>query len=100
MLWELGGSTSAKRLHARLAEIADVPLQPLEIADPVVCIDENYIALGEACGGADVVRIMPDDWPSYAGQAWTTLALARRHPRLAAIVTEADSERLLNTTEK
>jgi hypothetical protein len=94
LLWDLGGSTTAKRLHSRLAGIAGVPLEPLEYGEPVVCVDENYAALDEPCGGAEVVRILPDDWPSYAAQAWTTLALAREHPRLAAIVAESDLSRL------
>lgn len=100
LLWELGGSMAAKRLHLRLADIAGVSVEPLTISEPVVCIDENYAALDEPFGGDDVVRIMPDDWPSYAGQAWTTVALAHEHPRLAAIVTESDLTRLQNTPDE
>jgi hypothetical protein len=100
LLWELGGSMAAKRLHARLDDIDGVSVEPLTVSEPVVCIDENYAALDEPCGGDDVVRIMPDDWPSYAGQAWTTVALAREHPRLAAIVTESDLTRLQTTPDE
>ncbi|WP_165071840.1 hypothetical protein [Paludisphaera rhizosphaerae] len=99
LLWELGGSTTAKRLLAQLPANAGLPLRPLDLVDPVVCIDQDYATMDEPCGGGDVVRIVPDDWPSYAGQAWTTVALARRFPRMAAIVAEADSDRLMTTPE-
>lgn len=95
MLWDLaGGSMAARRLHTKLAEATGAALEPLTVDEPVVCIDQNYAPLAEPCGGEDVVRIVPDDWPLYAGQAWTTVALAREHPRLTAIVTEADLARL------
>lgn len=100
LLWELGGSMAAKRLHAKLATITGEHLEPLTVPDPVVCIDQNYSPLDEPCGGDEVVKIVPDDWPSYAGQAWTSVVLAREQPRLAAIVAESDLGRLQPTTEE
>jgi hypothetical protein len=99
LLWDLGGgSMAAKRLHAKLAEVAGASLSPLSATEPVVCIDQNYSPLPEACAAGKVVRIVPDDWPLYAGQAWTTVALAREHPRLNAIVAETDLSRLQTPT--
>lgn len=94
LLWDLaGGSVSSKRLQAALVA-AGVSLEPLTVPDPVVCIDQNYVPLMDPQAGDEVVRIVPDDWPPYAGQAWTTVALAREHPRLSAIVAEIDLGRL------
>ena len=95
LLWDLGGgSMAAKRLHAKLADVARVSLELLSASEPVVCIDQNFAPLAEPCAGNDVVRIVPDDWPLFAGQAWTTVSLAREHPRLAAIVAETDFQRI------
>jgi len=38
------------------------------------------------------VRIRPDDWPSYADQAWTTIEMAKNEPKLRAIVIREDVE--------
>jgi hypothetical protein len=95
LVWELGaGSMAAKRVHSKLSEAAGASLEPLSVSEPVVCIDQNYSALAEPRAGKDVVRIVPDDWPMYAGQAWTTVELAREHHRLAVIVAEPDAARL------
>lgn len=99
LIWSLGGgSMAAKRLHSKLNDEVGISLEPITDPEPVVCIDQNYAPLPEACPGADVVRIVPDDWPLYAGQAWTTVTLARQHPRLTAIVAESDAGRLQTLT--
>lgn len=99
LLWGLGGgSVAAKRLHSKLSEVAGVSLEPLAMPEPVICIDQNYAALAEPCAADDVVRIIPDEWPLYAAQAWTTVSLAREHPRLRAMVAETDLGRLQTPT--
>ena len=67
-------------------------LEPTASPQPVVCVDENYQPLSEACDSTEVVRIQPDDWPPYADLAWTTITLARENPRLSALVLEQDRE--------
>lgn len=95
VLWDLaGGSVPAARLHAKLSAVAGVRLEPLLTSEPVICIDQNYAALPEPCAAEDVVRVIPDEWPLYAAQAWTTVSLAREHPRLLAMVAETDLARV------
>ena len=95
-LWELTGGVSvpARALHEKLSKEANAELVPAPVADPIICIDENYRVLDEAFSPSQVVRIQPDDWPSYASQAWTTLELAKQHPRLEAMVLDEEQDQL------
>lgn len=96
-LWDLTGGASipAVVLRNKLSEVAAVELAPSVNDSPIVCVDENYRPLPEACSADSVVRIQPDDWPLYASQAWTTVDLAREHPRLRALVAAEDREQVL-----
>ncbi len=95
-LWELadGASVPMGELHARLAKETGVELVPAGVVDPIVCIDENYRVLEGTYPPDRVVRIQPDDWPGYASQAWTTVELARSHPRLKAMVVDEEQDQL------
>lgn len=96
LLWELTGGVSvpAAALRSKLSDLAGIELLPSVTENPIVCVDENYVALSEAASAADVVRIQPDDWPVFASQAWTTVELAKRHARLRANVASEDWERV------
>jgi hypothetical protein len=89
-----GESVPPDILRQKLSNAAGVTLQASASDNPIICVDENYQPLSEACSPKDVVRIQPDDWPVYASQAWTTVELARRHPRLGAIVAAEDEEKV------
>ncbi len=95
-LWELAGSAGLppEKLREQVAQAANVTLDPASSADPIVCIDENYQPLDEACAPDQVVRVQPDDWPPFASQAWAPIDLARAQPRLKAVVAEEDRDRL------
>lgn len=95
-LWEVTGglSVTAGVLRETLSRQANVELVPSPAADPIICIDENYQVLDEASSPSQVVRIQPDDWPSYASQAWTTIELAEHHPRLRAMVLDEGQDQL------
>ena len=56
--------------------------------------NENYRPLPKACSADAVVRIQPDDWPSFASQAWTTVELAQEHSRLEAMVVAEDRDKV------
>lgn len=68
-------------------------LQPTAAENGVVSLDEDFQAFGKLVPKADAVRIWPDDWPSYALQPWTSLAMAQGS-RLSALVVETDRPRL------
>src|SRR5262249_33818449 len=83
-IWELteGDPFEPQRVRGLLAQRTGISLEPTASLQPSVCVDENYQPLPEACDPAEAVHIQPDDWPPYADLAWTTLQLAREHPRL------------------
>jgi hypothetical protein len=57
---------------------------------PLVCVNRHYQPISEFAAMNDAVRIRPDDWPSYADQAWTTIELAKAEPGLRALVIQED----------
>lgn len=67
LIWELsdhGALPREKRWQELVAASASV-LKPLEIDEPVVCVDEDLMPMSiEAL--TETVRLQPDDWPSYA----------------------------------
>ncbi len=95
-VWDVteGNSFDPQYLRDRLSEKVGVKLEPSASSQPVVCIDKDYQPLPDACDPTQVLRIQPDDWPPYADQAWTTIALARENPHLAALVLEQDRDQL------
>src|SRR5262249_1133071 len=97
-IWELTEGDPFDPQHVRdlLAQRTRISLEPTASPQPVVCVDENYQPLSEACDPTEAVRIQPDDWPPYADLAWTTITLARENPRLTALVLEQDREQLIN----
>jgi hypothetical protein len=99
LVWELtdGDPFDIRRIPSALASNTSVDLQPSEYIQPVVCVDHNHVPLPTLFGIEDAVRIQPDDWPPYADQAWTTIALANEHPSLGALVISQDRHRLDRT---
>ena len=96
LLWEItkGNPFDPARVRSLLAERAKVPLEASRSEQPLVCVDQDYQPLPEDYNQSEAVRIQPDDWPPYAEQAWTTIALARAESRLGALVLDADRDRL------
>jgi hypothetical protein len=96
-LWEetKGNSSDVAAVVARIRKHARAKLSSSVPADyPLVCLDKNYRPLGEFYSIKESVRIHPDDWPAYAEQAWTTIALAKNEPKLRALVIQEDREKL------
>jgi len=96
-LWGLGGGKplGTDDLHDVL-KTKQVKLDKADFPHPVVCLDEDLQPLPDFADSNTAIRIQPDDWPSYADAAWTTLTLAHQHPRLASMVVEVDRYRLEN----
>jgi hypothetical protein len=92
-LWELaGGSASPDELRKLISEVAESDLAPSKSRNPIICIDQDYQILPESYEPSEVVRVQPDDWPSFASQAWTTKKLAIENQRLGAIVITDEQE--------
>ncbi len=96
-LWELTGARSAdaEEVAEVICRLAGRRIKRSEPAEhPVVCLNTNYQPLDKFAALTDAVRIQPDDWPSYADHAWTTIELARSEPKLRAIVAREEAGRL------
>jgi len=96
VLWDIGGKSSlgAHELRRLLIEKRGFPLIPTESLHPVVCLDTDFLPLEQLYDPSEAVRILPDDWPPYAEQAWTTIQVALGDKRMNGLVIEADRPRL------
>jgi hypothetical protein len=96
LVWDLtdGDPFDVRGIPSVLASKTRADLRPTEYVQPVVCVDLNHVPLPTLSRIEDAVRIQPDDWPPYADQAWTTVALANQHPSLGALVISQDRHRL------
>jgi hypothetical protein len=98
-IWEGtdGDTLNGPKIAKWLEEATGSPvIAPTSAPDdyPVVCLDEKHHELLEMHPISECVRILPDDWPPFADQAWTTVDLAKQHPSLASIVKASDRPRL------
>jgi len=97
LLWEKsnGNSSDIEIVRGLIQELSGDELPASNPADhPMVCINTHYQALDDFFPIEDCVRIHPDDWPTYADQAWTTKELAKSEPKLRALVIGNDRELL------
>ena len=94
-LWNLTGgvATSSESLQAALLERMGHPKRVTE-PQPIICLNVDQVAIREYFTSGEAVRIQPDDWPPYAEQAWTSIALAKEFPQLRALVVTLDKERI------
>ena len=96
MLWAIadGHPFDVATLRKVLAARSASEIAPSRVADPIVCIDQNYRPLEEFGDLRSSVRLMLDDWPSYADPPWTTVVIAKQHPEILAAVVEQDKEKV------
>lgn len=78
----------------RVAASLGRALTPIGLAEPVLPLDGNYRAARVPIEAADAVRIVPDDWPTYADVAWVHREVALQDARLLAVVVEDDRSTL------
>lgn len=69
-------------------------LDPINMLEPVNCLDSDFRVLPSTFSADLAVRIQPDDWPPYASQAWTTIELAKEDASLRALVVAQDRNRI------
>jgi CheY-like chemotaxis protein len=95
VLWRITKGASSDLGAVRVALTA-AGLDHPELAPGrrTICIDESFRPLAAPATPSEAIRIQPDDWPSYADPAWTTLELARGSAKLRALVLSEDRDRL------
>jgi hypothetical protein len=100
-VWELtdGNPFDISVLKNTLAARSTTEIQWTAQEDPIVCIDERYRTLEEFHDIPSAVRLMLDDWPSYADVPWTPVSIAKEHPEVLSAVVEQDREKVGGDTE-
>ena len=96
-LWKAtdGKSSDSDCVRGVLQKLTKKKVTPSSPIDhPIVCIDRDYQPLESFAAIDDAVRIRPDDWPSFADQAWTTIELARADEQLRSLVIPDDRAKL------
>lgn len=88
------GGRDPDSFHKKLEERAGGPLERLEIASPVVCIERDLSPADVLCSLEDAVRMVPDLWPAYAGTAYAPIASVKDDAEFAAVVHPLDRERI------
>jgi len=96
ILWDLTGGApfDGAALREVLSRASEQLIEPSQQSDPIVCVDQNYRPLEAFSDISSSVRLMLDDWPSFADQPWTTIQAAKQHPELLAAVVEQDIDKL------
>jgi hypothetical protein len=96
LLWEWTGGLpfDLPALRKALKKHVSARLVPVDIVQPVVCIDTAFRPSDTLVDVADAVEIQPDEWPSYAEQAWITTKEAAADEDLRALVVAKDRERV------
>jgi hypothetical protein len=95
-VWELadGKPFDIDVLKGALSARSTIAIEWSAQEDPIVCVDEHYRTLEEFGDIGSAVRLMLDDWPSYADAPWTPISVAKEHPEVLAAVVEQDREKL------
>jgi hypothetical protein len=89
-LWEKTDGKSDGSEVAALLEPSLGRMPTLLDGRPVICIGEDLSFLPEPEPSSGCVRLEPDDWPTFADQAWTTRTLAESHAELRSLVVPRD----------
>jgi hypothetical protein len=89
--WTQGAGSTAEIRDAVHRRSTDVDFLD---GDLVAVIDDSYRPVGVA-RAEDAVRLRPDDWPSFADEAWAVVDVVRESERLRGLVSPADQDKLL-----
>src|SRR5690242_10350375 len=79
ILWDLtsGQSSDARAVQALISAQVDNAVFT-DLLDPVLTLDEDLAVVPELASATNSVRILPDDWPSYADQPWGAIETVRQ----------------------
>jgi hypothetical protein len=99
-LWgETDGQPFDKTALQAVAKKLSPSLKVVDVARPVVELDDQFRPTDNLLDVSDAVQIVPDDWPSTADPAWIGISYAKKHPAIAARVSGQDRERLESMLE-
>jgi hypothetical protein len=99
-LWEITDgipfdvTTLSKAIVGRSTTAVDL----ISTGDPIVCVDQNYHAVETFCDIGSAVRLMLDDWPSYADPPWISVDVAKDNPEILAAVVDQDKSKVESET--
>jgi hypothetical protein len=95
-VWQItdGKALDVDVLHEAIRARTGVPVEALPAAVSMVCLSPDLVPTGVFIAPDAGVRIRPDQWPPYADDAWTSVALAKSDAGLAAIVDPIDQVHL------
>lgn len=95
-VWTLttGRSLDIKSLHDELERRSGVRPEAINANPAFVCLGSDLQPNGTFLAAEEAVRLHPDDWPGFADQAWTSVALVKQEPVLRSMVDPADLHRL------
>jgi hypothetical protein len=95
-LWERleKNSFDIDALRGLIRSLTKYEVTSTGFGQPVVCVNKEQQFLNELCDVGTCVRIQPDDWPSFADPAWTSVELAMEFPYLKSLVVERDLSHL------
>ncbi|MCA9216549.1 MAG: hypothetical protein KDB27_25945 [Planctomycetales bacterium] len=90
-LWDKtdGNSAKTEAIHALLDALQANSLEKIDIARPVVTLNEHLEQLEDLSPRAEVVPVQLDDWPSYAEPGYVRKDLLAEHDHLKLFATEA-----------
>lgn len=94
LLWEWteGDPFNPDALHKAVTKHVSKSLQALALSRPVVCVDDAFRPTDHFIEAVDAVEVKPDDWPSFAEQAWLPAA-TKATERVSALIAPQDRER-------
>jgi hypothetical protein len=96
ILWEWtdGNPFDATVVREAVRTHVSNSLEPLSFNRPVVCVDpRSFRPTDDAIDVINAVEITPDDWPTYAEQAWVRIENTKDEG-IAALVVPQDRNRL------
>jgi hypothetical protein len=96
ILWQEtdGKSLNSQAISKALKRVGGVSLAPLDLKEPVLCVDRNFELVAQPTDSTGAVRIRPDDWPASAEQPWMALTSVRKNDELKSLVVPEDRERV------
>lgn len=91
--WTEGDPFNGAALQKAVMKRASKSLDIVELNRPVVCVDDrSFRPTDHFVDAASAVEVRPDDWPSFAEQAWLPAA-TRGTEKVSALVVPQDRER-------
>jgi len=93
--WTDGRPFDPQLISNAVTERLSPELQPSVLLQPVVSVSaDSFVPTDALIEASDAVQIQPDDWPTYAEQAWISVSVASDDASLKALVVPQDRDRV------